>query len=76
MFPRKEVAAVALTTKQRILKDAKRTVRGEKVADFLNDPKQFFHRVRVGYYHDRYLFAARWLINDTQQQIDEHYSKR
>ena len=60
-------------TKQRILKDAKRIVRGEKLSDLLNDPKQFFHRLNVGYYHDRYLFAARWLINDEQTQIDDYY---
>ncbi len=62
-------------TEQRILKDARRIVRSEKVADFLNDPKQFFHRLRVGYYHDRYLLASRWLINDEQMQIDDYYIK-
>lgn len=64
---------MAQITKKRILKDARRIVRGEKVADFLNDPKQFIHRLRVGYYHDRYLFASRWLINDEQTQIDDYY---
>lgn len=63
------------TTKQRILRDVKRSVRSEKVADFLNDPKQFFHRLRVGYYSDRMLYAARWLINDEQQQIDDYYGR-
>ena len=67
---------MALTTQQRILKDAKKIVRGEKIADFLNDPKQYFHRARVGYYYDRYLFAARWLINDEQQQIDDYYGRQ
>lgn len=67
---------MALTTQQRIMKDAKKIVRGEKIADFLNDPKQYFHRTRVGYYHDRFLFAARWLVNDEQQQIDEYYGKQ
>lgn len=62
-------------TEQRILRDARRIVRSEKVADFLNDPKQFFHRLRVGYYHDRYLLASRWLINDEQMQIDDYYIK-
>lgn len=65
---------MAQITKKRILKDAKRMVRGEKVADFLNDPKQFFHRRRVGYYHDRYIYACRWLVNEEQQQIDEYYN--
>ncbi len=67
---------MAQMTKQNILKDARRMVRGEKVADFLNDPKQFFRRVRVGYYHDRFLLASRWLINDEQQQIDEYYGRQ
>lgn len=67
---------MAVKTKERILKDAKKIVRGEKIADFLNDPKQYFHRVRVGYYHDRYLLAARWLVNDEQQQLDEYYGRQ
>ncbi len=62
-------------TQQRILQDARKIVRGEKVADLLNDPKQFFHRLRVGYYSDRLAYAARWLINDEQQQIDEYYGR-
>lgn len=65
---------MAQITKQRILKDAKRMVRGEKVADFLNDPKAFFHRKRVGYYQDRYIYACRWLVNEEQQQIDSYYN--
>ena len=64
-----------LTAEQHIRKDARRMVRGEKVADFLNDPKQFFHRIRVGYYHDRYLLASRWLVNDEQQHIDDYYNQ-
>ena len=63
-------------TKKRIFKNARKAVRGEKLADFLNDPKQYFHRVRVGYYHDRYVFACRWLINEEQQQIDDYYIKQ
>ena len=65
-----------ISTEKRILRDAKRLVRGEKVSDFLNDPKQFFHRRRVGYYSDRLLFATRWLINDEQRQIDRYYGRR
>lgn len=61
---------------QRIMKDAKRMVRAEKIADFINEPRQFFHRLRVGYYQDRFMFAARWLINDEQQQIDEYYGRQ
>ena len=64
---------MASKTKQRILQDAEKVVRGEKVADFLNDPKQFFHRQQVGYYQDRLIYAARWLVNDEQQQIDQYY---
>ena len=51
-------------------------VRGEKLWDFINDPGQYFHRVRVGYYHDRFLLNTRWLINDEQQQIDEYYGRQ
>ena len=51
-------------------------VRGEKFWDFINDPKEYFHRVRVGYYHDRFLFNARWLVNDEQQQIDAYYGRQ
>ena len=64
------------TTEQRIWKDAQRIVRGEKIADFINDPKQYFHRKRVGYYTDRLTYAARWLVNDEQQQIDAYYGRR
>lgn len=64
------------TADQQILKDARRIVRGEKIADFLNDPKQFIHRVRVGYYHDRFLLAVRWIVNDEQRRIDEYYATR
>ncbi len=67
---------MALKTRERILKDAKKIVRGEKVADFLNDPKQYFHRVRVGYYYDRYLLAARWLVNDEQQHLDSYHGEQ
>ena len=66
----------AQTTEQRIWKDAQRIVRGEKIADFINDPKQYFHRKRVGYYTDRLTYAARWLVNDEQQQIDAYYGRR
>ncbi len=62
-------------TERRILQDAKKIVRGEKVADCINDPKQFIHRLRVGYYSDRLAYAARWVINDEQQQIDEYYGR-
>lgn len=65
-----------MTTEQQIFKDARRIVRGEKVADFVNDPKQFFHRVRVGYYHDRFLLAARWVLNDEQRHIDKYYAEK
>ena len=65
-----------LTTQQRLLREARRMVRGEKLWDFINDPKQYFHRVRVGYYHDRFLFNARWLLNDEQQQIDAYYGRK
>lgn len=64
------------TTERHILRDARRMVRGEKLADFINDPKQFIHRMRVGYYHDRFLLASRWLINDEQQHIYDYYNRQ
>ena len=64
------------TTQARILRDAKRMVRSEKVADFINDPRQYFHRRSVGYYSDRLVYATRWLVNDEQQQIDDYYRRR
>ena len=64
------------TTEERIISEAKRMVRGEKVADLVNDPRQFIHRLAVGYYSDRLVFHNRWLVNDEQQQIDAYYGKQ
>ena len=66
---------MARTTQDRILRDAKRMVRAEKMSDFLNDYRQFIHRLRVGYYSDRLVFATRWLVNDEQRQIDKYYGR-
>ncbi len=63
-------------TQARILREAKRMVRGEKLGDFLNDYRQFFHRLRVGYYHDRLIYLNRWLVNDEQLHIDAYYAKQ
>ena len=63
-------------TQQRILREARRIVAGEKWADFLNDYRQFFHRLRVGYYYDRLVYVNRWLVNDEQQQIDAYYATK
>lgn len=51
-------------------------VSSEKISDFINDPREFFRRLMVGYYSDRLLFLNRWLLNDEQQQIDEYYGRR
>lgn len=67
---------MALTTEQRILREARRMVRGEKLSDLLNDHRQFIHRLRVGYYSDRLVYATRWLVNDEQQQINEYYGRK
>ena len=61
-------------TQQRIYREAKRMVDMEKLADFINDYRQFLHRQRVGYYSDRLMYLNRWLINDEQLQIDEYYA--
>ena len=66
----------ATATEQRILREARRMVRMEKVSDFLNDYRQYFHRSRVGYYSDRLVYLNRWLINDEQQQMNAYYSRR
>ena len=63
-------------TQERILREARRMVRGERLSDFLNDYRQFFQRVRVGYYQDRLMYLNRWLVNDEQQHIDAFYSKQ
>ncbi len=63
-------------TQERILREARRMVRSEKISDLLNDYRQFFRRVRVGYYQDRLMYLNRWLINDEQQHIDAFYSKQ
>ena len=63
-------------TQTRILREAKRMVRMEKIGDFINDYRQYFHRQRVGYYSDRLMYLNRWLINDEQLQIDAYYAER
>ncbi len=63
-------------TQQRILRESQRMVTAEKWADFLNDYRQFFHRLRVGYYDDRLVYLNRWLVNDEQQQIDAYYGAK
>ena len=63
-------------TQERIFRQARRMVRGEKFSDFINDYRQYFHRVRVGYYYDRLMFLNRWLVNDEQQHIDAYYSRQ
>ena len=63
-------------TEERILREARRMVRGERFADFINDYRQFFHRVRVGYYNDRLVYLNRWLVNDEQQHVNAYYGER
>ena len=63
-------------TKNRILDEARRMVLSEKVNDCINDPREFFRRLFVGYYSDRLVQLNRWLVNDEQQQIDEYYGRR
>ena len=63
-------------TRNRILREARHMVRMEKIGDFINDYRQFFRRLRVGYYSDRLVYFNRWLVNDEQQQINDYYSKR
>ena len=63
-------------TQTRILREAKRMVRMEKIGDFINDYRQYFHRTRVGYYSDRLMYLNRWLVNDEQLQIDAYYADR
>ena len=63
-------------TQQRILREARRMVRGEKLSDFVNDYRQFFHRVRVGYYSERLVYLNRWLINDEQLHMNAYYDRK
>lgn len=46
---------------EELLEDAERIVRREKIVDFLNSPKQFFRKLRCGWYEDRLVYALRWL---------------
>lgn len=62
-----------LSTKARLLREAKRMVKSEKISDFLNSPREFFRRRRMGYYSDRLVQVHRWLVNDEQQAINEYY---
>ena len=61
------------STKDRLYDEAKHMVASEKLADFMNDPKDFIRRLRMGYYSDRLIYIHRWLVNDEQQQINEYY---
>lgn len=67
---------MANATQERILSEARRMVLSEKVSDCINDPREFFRRLTVGYYSDRLVQLNRWLVNDEQQQIDEYYGRR
>ncbi len=64
------------STKMRLFDEAKRMVASEKLSDFINDPKAYVHRLRMGYYSDRLVYLHRWLVNDEQQQINEYYGIR
>ena len=63
-------------TQMRILREARRMVRAEKIGDFINDYRQYFRRQRTGYYSDRLVYLNRWLINDEQLEIDAYYADR
>ena len=63
-------------TQERILSEARRMILSEKVADFINDPRDFCRRLMHGYYSDRLVQLNRWLLNDEQQQIDDYYGRR
>ena len=63
-------------TQERILQEARHMVNIEKLSDFVNDYRQFFHRLRVGYYYDRLVMVNRWLLNDEQEQINAYYASR
>ena len=53
--------------KDRVFRQARRMVAMEKVNDFINDYRSFFHRQRMGYYDDRLIFIHRWLVADARQ---------
>lgn len=64
------------STGLRILREAKRMVAAERWGDFINDYRQYFHRLRVGYYNDRLIYVNRWLLNDEQQEINDYYASK
>lgn len=48
-------------------------VASEKLGDFINDPREFIRRLRMGYYSDRLVLVHRWLVNDEQIRINDYY---
>lgn len=61
------------STKKRLYAEAKQMVASEKFSDFINDPREYIRRLRMGYYSERLVFIHRWLVNDEQQQINEYF---
>ena len=53
---------------EELLEEAERIVRREKIADFLNSPKEFFRKLRSGCYEDRLVHALRWLLAQNEEE--------
>jgi len=56
---------------EELLGEAEYLLRREKLLDFLNSPKQFFQRRRVGYYEERLLYHLRWLAAQDEGEEDD-----
>lgn len=56
-----------------LLDDAKAMLRHEKFADFLNSPRDFFSRLRSGYYDRELVYNLRWLeAQDGEEEYEEY----
>lgn len=56
---------------EELLEDAERMVRREKLANFLNNPRDFFRRLRSGYYDEKLVYALRWMSAHPVEEDEE-----
>ena len=59
-----------MRAEDRILSDADYMTRREKWADFLNDPRLFFKRLRYGYYDERVMYNTRWILAKDAEEAE------
>ena len=54
-----------------LLAEAERMVRREKLRDFLNSPREFFHRLLSAYYDEQLVLKLRWLAAQDEPPYEE-----